>query len=75
VAIDSAAKPACLGFIPLCEECYDFVIADDRSDRPAVRAFRELLHAAETEVALRSLGFAFVGPSRFEKIEIPSQLS
>ena len=55
VAIESAAVPASLGFLPLREECYDFVIAARRADRPVVKAFCDLLRSGRTSAALQSL--------------------
>ena len=46
-----------LAFIPLREECYDFVVPRRRRDRPAVRAFVGLLAEPATRQALRGLGF------------------
>jgi putative molybdopterin biosynthesis protein len=57
VGIETAALPAGLGFLPVREECYDFVIARSRADRPAVRAFGELLAEPRTCAALRDLRF------------------
>jgi putative molybdopterin biosynthesis protein len=57
VAIDTVAQQYGLGFIPVQEERYDFIVPKVRLDRPAVRAFRELLAAAEIRGALRALGF------------------
>src|SRR5205823_2436146 len=39
VAIEPAAREYGLGFIPVRDERFDFVVPDDRSDRPAVAAF------------------------------------
>src|SRR5262245_3001894 len=57
VAIDTVARQYGLGFIPVQEERYDFVVPKARLDRPAVRAFRELLREARVREALRALGF------------------
>jgi putative molybdopterin biosynthesis protein len=57
VAIDTVAKSYGLEFIPLQEERYDFVVPKSRTDRPALRAFRELLDDAPTRQHLRQLGF------------------
>jgi putative molybdopterin biosynthesis protein len=57
VAIETVAKDAGLGFLPLQEEQYDFVVPQSRWDRPAVRAFRELLDREETKRALAERGF------------------
>ena len=57
VAIAPVARAAGLGFLPLREERYDFVVSRVRRDRPAVRAFVELLASAEARRALAGMGF------------------
>jgi putative molybdopterin biosynthesis protein len=57
VAIATVAADAGLGFLPLQEEQYDFVVSKGRWDQPAVRAFRELLTQPETVAALAARGF------------------
>ena len=57
VAIDTVARQYGLGFIPVQEEHYDFVIPKRRADRPAVREFLALLDSADAREALRALGF------------------
>jgi putative molybdopterin biosynthesis protein len=57
VAIRTVAADAALGFLPLQEEQYDFVIPAGRWDRPAVRAFRQLLGLEETRRVLEQFGF------------------
>lgn len=57
IAIDTVARQYGLGFIPLQEEHYDFVIPTVRLDRPAVRAFCMLLEDPEVRDELASLGF------------------
>lgn len=57
VAIDTVAGEYGLGFIPLQEEHYDFIIPRDRLERPAVRALLELLEEPEIRAALSRLGF------------------
>lgn len=57
VAIEPVAREHGLGFLPLRDERFDFVVPRDRLDRPAVRAFREVLADAETRAALAGLGF------------------
>jgi putative molybdopterin biosynthesis protein len=59
VAISTVAADAGLGFLPLQEEQYDFVVPRARWDRPAAKAFRELLEQNETKRALEALGFCF----------------
>jgi len=55
VAITPVARDAELGFLPLQEEHYDFAVPPSRWDRPAVRAFRDLLEQDQTRRALSAL--------------------
>jgi putative molybdopterin biosynthesis protein len=57
VCIETAARQAGLGFMPLSEERYDLVTRRDRLQRPAVAALMALLHHPTTRDHLRSLGF------------------
>lgn len=57
VAIEPVALESHLGFLPLQDEQYDFVIPRSRWDRSAVRAFRQLLTEAHVRSALRALHF------------------
>jgi putative molybdopterin biosynthesis protein len=57
VAISTVARDAGLAFLPLQEEHYDFAVPAARSDRAAVRAFREILASQETRKALEAMGF------------------
>jgi putative molybdopterin biosynthesis protein len=57
VAIATVAADAGLGFLPLQEEQYDFAAPRSRWDRPAVRAFRELLQTPFIRQALAKRGF------------------
>lgn len=57
LAIESVALANGLGFLPYQEERYDFVIPKSRRDRPAVRAFIELLRDDGTKLKLAELGF------------------
>jgi len=43
VAIQNVADQAALGFLPLTDEHYDFVVPESRWRRPAIEAFRKLL--------------------------------
>ena len=56
VCIQSVAQQAGLGFLPLTEERYDFVIPKSRVDRPAVRDFVKLLRDEEINKRLIALG-------------------
>src|SRR5450631_389759 len=57
VAIDTVARQYGLGFIPVQEEQYDFIVPTARLNRPAVRAFGALLADAQVREELRGLGF------------------
>ncbi|HLJ95904.1 MAG TPA: molybdopterin biosynthesis protein [Gemmataceae bacterium] len=57
VAIAPVAASAGLGFLPLQEEQFDFLIPRVRLSRKAVQAFCVLLQHEETKRALESLGF------------------
>ncbi len=57
VAIDTVARQSDLGFLGLVEERYDFVVPRTRIERPAVKAFQELLSEAATRRQLGKLGF------------------
>jgi len=56
VAIDVVACDRSLGFLPVTEERFDFVLASARRDRPTVRAFVAELARPETRAALRERG-------------------
>ncbi len=57
IAIDTVARHYGLGFIPVQEEQYDFVVPKSRLERPPVRAFCALLNDPQVRRELRSLGF------------------
>jgi putative molybdopterin biosynthesis protein len=57
VAIEPVARASGLGFLPLRAEQYDFVVPRSRRERPAVRAFVELLACPATRRALSAMGF------------------
>jgi putative molybdopterin biosynthesis protein len=56
VAIESVAVQAGLGFNPLTQEEFDFVVPSVRRDRPAVQALQALLSDPETRQQLSRLG-------------------
>ncbi|HEX4584971.1 MAG TPA: molybdopterin biosynthesis protein [Burkholderiaceae bacterium] len=64
IAIDTVARQYGLGFIPIQEEQYDFIVPTARLERPAVRAFRALLNDAGVREALRALGFRLMAVPR-----------
>ncbi len=57
LAIDTVAKQYGLGFIPVQEERYDFVVPRARRERAPVQAFIQLLQSDAAQEALRRLGF------------------
>ena len=57
VGIESVARQYELGFIPLQDEFYDFVVPRTRRQRPAVQRFCAALQDAATRAALAALGF------------------
>ena len=56
VAIRSVAEQAELGFLPVRDEQYDFVVPTPRIDRPAVQAFCRMLGEPSAREALAQLG-------------------
>jgi putative molybdopterin biosynthesis protein len=56
VTLDIVARNAGLGFLPVQEERYDFVVPKARANRPGVVAFTKLLGEPATRDALASLG-------------------
>ncbi|MEO8257769.1 MAG: molybdopterin biosynthesis protein [Acidobacteriota bacterium] len=56
VTLDTIARNAGLGFLPVQEERYDFVVPKSRAERPAVRTFTRLLLERATQDALARLG-------------------
>ncbi len=57
VAIDTVARAYGLGFLPLQEEDYDFVVPESRWDREPLQRFRALLGEEAIRKHLRGLGF------------------
>ena len=56
VTLDTVARTAGLGFIPVQAEQYDFIVPRSRADRPAVRAFKALLEDVKVRSFLERLG-------------------
>ena len=56
VTLDTVARSAGLGFIPVQHEQYDFVSPRARAERPGVKAFVERLADPGTREALARLG-------------------
>jgi putative molybdopterin biosynthesis protein len=59
VAIEWVARQAGLGFFPVSEEHFDFVVSRERLTRPGVQAFRNLLQDPVTREELEAFGFRF----------------
>ena len=56
VTLDTVARTAGLGFIPVQAEQYDFIVPRSRADRPAVVEFKKLLQEPQVRAALEGLG-------------------
>ena len=56
MTLETVARGAGLGFLPVQHEQYDFVVPHARAERPAVVAFRALLQDPATRQALTRLG-------------------
>ncbi|HEY1473663.1 MAG TPA: molybdopterin biosynthesis protein [Pseudolabrys sp.] len=56
VAIEPVAKLYGLGFLPLSPEHYDFLLVENRKDRPAVQAFLAALRDPATRERISALG-------------------
>jgi putative molybdopterin biosynthesis protein len=56
VTLETVAKAAGLGFLPVQHEQYDFVVPSARTQRPGVAAFRAQLDTRSTRDALVGLG-------------------
>lgn len=57
MAIENVARLYGLGFLPVGDEHYDFILADKRRDRSAVQTFLKVLGSGEVRAALHALGF------------------
>jgi putative molybdopterin biosynthesis protein len=56
MTLDTIARGAGLGFLPVQAEQYDFVVPLSRAARPGVVALKKLLEQASTREALARLG-------------------
>jgi putative molybdopterin biosynthesis protein len=56
VAIEPVARMYGLSFLPIAPEHYDFLLIEARRDRPAVRAFLDVLRDQPTRERIRALG-------------------
>ncbi len=63
MAIEHVVDSDLLGFLPVCQEQFDFVVNQQRQDRRAVIAFCELLADPEIRDHLQSLGLKMAAPA------------
>jgi putative molybdopterin biosynthesis protein len=56
MTLDTVARVAGLGFLPVQAEQYDFILPRSRADRPGVVAFKKLLHDPAVRAELARLG-------------------
>src|SRR5262245_17963088 len=56
LTLDTIARNSGLGFLPLRDERYDFVVPKSRANRGGVAAFKKLLNEPSTREALARLG-------------------
>ena len=56
LAIEPVAKLYGLGFLPVSPEHYDFLVVENRRERPAVQAFLTLLREETMRERIRALG-------------------
>ena len=56
VAIEPVARMYGLSFLPIAPEEYDFLLREERRDRPAVQALLEVLREETTRSRIRELG-------------------
>jgi putative molybdopterin biosynthesis protein len=55
-AIEPVARMYDLSFLPVAPEEYDFLLVESWRDRPALRAFQEVLRDPTTRERIRALG-------------------
>ena len=56
MTLDTVARNAGLGFLPVQAEQFDFIVPRSRANRPGLVAFKALLGRASTREALVQLG-------------------
>jgi putative molybdopterin biosynthesis protein len=56
MTLDTISRISCLGFLPVQEEQYDFIVPRSRANRAGVAAFKALLRQTSTRDALTRLG-------------------
>jgi putative molybdopterin biosynthesis protein len=63
LAIRNVARMAGLGFLPLTDEQFDFVVPKARAARPAIQALKRLLQDEQVRQQLTEMGFRPADPS------------
>ena len=63
IAIEHVVDPELLGFLPVCQEQFDFVVNKQRQKRKAVLAFCDLLADPQIRDHLHSLGLTIGSPT------------
>jgi putative molybdopterin biosynthesis protein len=58
IAIEPVARLYGLGFLPVAPEHYDFLVVENRRERPAVQAFLAVLRDQTTRERIRALGMS-----------------
>jgi putative molybdopterin biosynthesis protein len=56
IAIEPVARMYGLAFLPIAPEEYDFLLREERRERPAVQAFLAVLRDGDTRARIRALG-------------------
>jgi putative molybdopterin biosynthesis protein len=56
MTLDTVARNAGLGFLPVKAERFDFIVPESRAARPGVLAFRALLQKPSSREALAQMG-------------------
>ena len=62
VAIEPVARMYGLAFLPIAPEHYDFLLVEARRDRPAMRAFLDVLRDEDNRARIRALGMEPADP-------------
>ncbi|HID21585.1 MAG TPA: molybdopterin biosynthesis protein, partial [Planctomycetaceae bacterium] len=57
IGIESVARMAGLGFLPVQQERYDFIVPADRWERESVQAFRQVIQSDPVRSRLQGMGF------------------
>jgi putative molybdopterin biosynthesis protein len=61
IAIEPVARMYGMSFLPIAPEEYDFLLREERRERPAVKALLDVLHDEATRARIRALGMEPAG--------------